>query len=100
MSELLDLVDVTLKPGGVFALIYNARDAESWRYFNEVNLTRTLSYAGYLPLKYSANSVVQDNREGGLENDFVLIFTKGFGSLDAIKSTKGWSTDYPHTNNV
>jgi hypothetical protein len=98
MSEFLDLVNVTLKPGGVFALIYNARDAESWRYINEVNNERTLRYAGYLPLKYSANSVVQDNREGSLENDFVLIFTKGFSSLHAIKSTKGWSTGYPHTN--
>ncbi|MBI5471301.1 MAG: DNA adenine methylase [Ignavibacteriae bacterium] len=98
MSEFLDLVNITLKPGGVFALIYNARDAESWRYFNEVNNGRALRYAGYLPLKYSANSVVQDNREGSLENDFVLVFTKGFSSLGAIKSTKGWSSGHPHTN--
>jgi hypothetical protein len=98
MGEFLDLVSVTLKPGGVFALIYNARDAESWRYFNEVNTVRTLRYAGYLPLKYSANSVVQDNRAGSLESDFVLVFTKGFNSLEAIRLTKGWSTGYPHTD--
>jgi 16S rRNA G966 N2-methylase RsmD len=99
MRGFLDLVDLTLKPGGVFALIYNARDAESWRYFNEVNNVRTLRYAGFLPLKYSANSVVQDNRKGSLENDFVLIFTKGFNSLESITSIKGWSTSYPENNN-
>ena len=98
MSEFLGLVNITLKPGGIFALIYNARDAESWRYFNEFTNGRTLRYAGYLPLRYSANSVVQDNREGSLENDFVLIFTKGFSSLDSIISVKGWSTGYPHSN--
>jgi hypothetical protein len=98
MGQFLDLVNVVLKPGGVFALIYNARDAESWRYFNEVNNGRSLRYAGYIPLKYSANSVVQDNREGSLENDYVLIFTQGHNPLHSIKSTKGWSTGPPRVN--
>jgi len=100
MSEFLNLVALKLKPGGVFALIYNARDAESWQYFDGVNSEHkeALKYAGYFPLKYSANSVVQDNREGSLENDFVLIFTKGFNSLESIKLTNGWSTGYPHIN--
>ena len=52
-------------------------------------------------MNYSANSVVQDNRVGSLEGDYVLIFKKtghrsdDFNPLDSLKSIRGWSNDFP-----
>lgn len=95
MREFTDLAASRLKTGGVLALIYNARDSRSWHYIDDIISRRLLNFAGHIPLKYSATSIVQDNRKGSLETDFVLIFTKGSNSLDNMKSIPGWSTEYP-----
>lgn len=98
MREFLNLADRVLTPGGILALIFNARDSESWQYFDQMASggKTSLCYAGYFPLNYSASSVVQDNRKGSLEKDFVLVFTKGRRSLKPFESTAGWSADYPN----
>lgn len=65
-----------LVEGGVLALMFNARDKESWAFYEQAQThIPDLTYKGYFPVKYSANSVVQDNRSGSLK-DYVLIFSK------------------------
>jgi len=103
MAEFLDIACKKLTPGGILALIYNARGVDSWKYLNKAFLKEKggLGYLGFLPLNYSANSVVQDNRVGSLEGDYVLIFKKtghrsdDFNPLDSLKSIRGWSNDFP-----
>ena len=35
--------------------------------------TSDLQFVGAFPMEYSANSVVQDNRKGGMKTDYVLV---------------------------
>lgn len=92
-----------LKPSGILALFFNARDAASWKFLKEViPSSDKLQFRGLFPMNYSANSVVQDNRKGGLKNDFVLIYQKP-GNEDKIKlefleNLPNWSKEIPNIN--
>jgi DNA methylase len=51
-------------------------------------------------LHYSANSVVQDNRNGSLKTDFALIYSKPVAfsdtaNLNGITQFPGWSSNFP-----
>lgn len=70
-----------LKRDGVFLLYFNARDTESWRFMETIKSTSDIKFSGAFPMEYSANSVVQDNRKGGLKHDYVLIMTHKRSSL-------------------
>ncbi|MFM6201817.1 MAG: type II modification methylase, partial [Dolichospermum sp.] len=58
-----------------------------------------LQFRGLFPMKYSANSVIQDSRKGGLKNDFVLIYQKPGNEakirLNFLESLPNWSTELP-----
>jgi hypothetical protein len=90
-----------LKPGGILALFFNARDADSWQFLKEVIPSdNQLQFRGLFPMNYSANSVIQDSRKGGLKNDFVLIYQKP-GNEDNIKlisleKLPNWSKEIPN----
>ncbi len=100
MSRFVVEVGRTLVPGGVFALMFNARDNDSWKFYDIIEKTSGLKFQGYFEVAYSANSVVQDNREGSLQ-DYVLIFQKpptGSSALDRLKILKdlpNWKSECP-----
>lgn len=90
-----------LKKSGIMALMFNARDKMSWLYFDNIiegKIDTDLRYIGHFPVKYSANSVVQDNRKGSLK-DLTLIFAKtkkiDNEHLQKLSSIKGWTEEPP-----
>jgi hypothetical protein len=69
-----------MRPDGFLVLLFNARSAADWEGLTE-HMKRgqgsgPLKYLGRFPVYYSAGSVVQDNRDGGLKHDLAMVFTK------------------------
>lgn len=101
MRTLLEEVDRILVPGGTLALLFNARDAESWTGLFQNNTEISLRYYGCFPMTYSANSVIQDNRSGSMKSDYVLIYRKtgkggsGVSFEKELHTIPGWSEDFP-----
>jgi DNA modification methylase len=69
-------IERILKPNKHFSLIFNSLDDETW--INLVKLLNSLKLdlVSIETLGYSANSVVQDNRNGGLKTDFIFTYKK------------------------
>lgn len=76
LNRVLKNIERVLKPHRYFSLMFNSLDDDTW-----VNLVKNLNELNFdlekvETLGYSANSVVQDNREGGLKTDFIFTFKK------------------------
>lgn len=90
-----------LRDDGFLVLIYNARQSDRWGFVNQMIKAKnddTLKYVGYFPCNYSAGSVVQDNRKGGLKNDLALVFANPNIDTLAISSLfriPNWSDQCP-----
>ena len=90
-----------LSDNGLLAVMFNARSENHWDSLHELEQSSDLEYVGCYPMEYSAGSVVQDNRKGGLKTDFVLLYGKNIskGQKSNIASTfniiNEWSTEYP-----
>ncbi len=100
MTDFMQTVTRILKPSGILALFFNARDDASWKFLKQViPYSDKLQFQGLFPMNYSANSVVQDNRKGGLKNDFVLIYQKPGNEdktkLHFLESLPNWSKEIP-----
>jgi SAM-dependent methyltransferase len=101
MKCLLSEIERVLKPAGLLALLFNARDAESWDAIAGAEMQGSLSFLGCFPMSYSANSVVQDNRDGAMKSDFVLLYikkgtTKRIAEIEReIEMIPGWSSKFP-----
>jgi hypothetical protein len=88
-----------LKAGGYMAILFNARDELSWTYLR--NVDNILVYKGCFPMRYSATSVIQDNRKGGMKHDYVLIYQKSpednvtSKEIETLQALPGWSNSFP-----
>lgn len=83
-DQVVDHVSRVLKPGGHFILIFNTTDRDVWASIKASTSKAGIEYKGRFSAEYSANSVVQDNRDGALKNDWCLVFKKNGGpSADA-----------------
>jgi SAM-dependent methyltransferase len=93
-----------LKPRGFLIFLFNARNPTDWaaiQAHTQADSPNRLHFLGAFPAEYSAGSVVQDNREGGLKHDYALVFRKG--AIDPASSTPppffldipGWATSLP-----
>lgn len=92
-----------LKEDGVFLLYYNARDKQSWKFMEIITETSDLQFFGAFPMEYSANSVVQDNRKGGMKTDYVLVMKhKNSNIMDNHELAKipGWIITVPKIDDV
>jgi hypothetical protein len=88
-------------------LMFNAREADEWEAFREVCVGKTnggasgLRYLVVFPCRYSARSVVQDNREGGLKHDLALVFCMAASLasddhfLAKLENIPDWSSELP-----
>lgn len=66
---------------GIMAILFNAYDGESWEYLRTLQKeSDSIEFRGCFPMRYSAGSVVQDNRMGALKHDYVLIYEKCSGT--------------------
>lgn len=77
---------------GVLALMFNSSDTSDWQFLREET---GLVYHGCFPQKYSANSLVQDNRAGALKEDYILFFSKNASLCKQFESLCGWSQTFP-----
>ncbi len=90
-----------LKKNGVMAILFNTRSECHWQSFRELEETTGLTYIGCYPSAYSAGSVLQDNRKGGLKSDFVLLYgnkiseEKRLETVEDFNDVKDWTTLYP-----
>ena len=106
-----DLADViqecarVLKPGGHFVVLFNARDDASWvplKTSLSDAASKGLTFTGSFEAHYSVGSVVQDNRDGGLQHDYGIVFTKARDGVGCSKERRaalaalpGWTTEWP-----
>lgn len=76
LGNSLKQIERVLKPNKYFSFMFNSIDDDTW--INLVNLLNNFKFDldKIETLGYSANSVVQDNREGGLKTDFIFTFKK------------------------
>ncbi len=76
LTEVFVEIERILKPNHYFSLMFNSLDDETW--INLVTMMNNLNFEleKVETLGYSARSVVQDTRKGGLKTDFILTFRK------------------------
>jgi hypothetical protein len=85
-----------LVDNGILAVIFNARSKAHWESLHTLTENQAVVYLGCYPMAYSAGSVVQDNRLGGLKNDYVLIYLKNADKkisqqiIDHFREIPGW----------
>lgn len=96
LSVIFEKCDKVLNHDGLMAIIFNARSKNHWRSLDDLEKSTSLKYIGSYPMEYSANSVVQDNRKGGLKTDYVLLYGKKLKNIAPLfKDLDGWSESYP-----
>ena len=97
MREILTESSRILAKDGYLLLYFNAKDKNSWSFFDSIEKQNSLVYLGSFPMEYSANSVVQDNRKGAMKSDYVLVFNhlKTEKTLGIFNKINGWTSDKP-----
>ena len=97
MREILTEASRILTKDGYLLLYFNAKDKNSWSFFDNIEKQNSLVYLGSFPVEYSANSVVQDNRKGAMKSDYVLVFNhlKTEKTLGIFNKINGWTSDKP-----
>jgi SAM-dependent methyltransferase len=98
MEVFIQEVARILKHDGLFLLYFNARDKESWKFLESLKSMGDLEFFGAFPMEYSANSVVQDNRIGGLKCDYILIMKHKHSHIlsdHEFEKMHGWLTSFP-----
>lgn len=85
-----------LKPNGFLCILFNCRENGDWDFLRDPT---GLKFIGRFDLKYSAGSIVQDNRKGALKTDFALIYSPSQHSTPptALEALPGWSKDFPQS---
>jgi adenine-specific DNA methylase len=88
LNNVLDEIERVLKYGKYFSLMFNSIDDKTWT--NLITYVNTLNFKieKIETLNYSANSVIQDNRKGGLKTDFILTFKKSKKEFKEVKFVK------------
>ena len=78
LKEVFQEMERVLKHGRYFSLMFNSLDDDTW--INLFSLINNLNFelTDIETFEYSAGSVVQDTRIGGLKTDFILTFRKIF----------------------
>ena len=81
LNQVLKNIERILKPNRYFSLMFNSLDDETW--INLIKIMNELHFDLHKieTLSYSANSVVQDTRGGGLKTDFIFTFKKNPNKL-------------------
>jgi len=98
LDQFFDLATDRIKDGGFLVLMFNSRHDEDWLAIRGITANTTMKLVGCFPMEYSATSGVQDNRKGGMKNDFILLYSKGkplLSSITLLESIPGWLHDLP-----
>ena len=100
MCEVVRRLSRVMRNDAFFLLLYNSRQKAHWSFISQItDKALGLKYLGKFPCNYSAGSVVQDNRKGGLKGDFALVFGKPESDalkLQRLSTIPNWSTEMPN----
>ena len=77
LSAIFTVLKIKLSPTGHIALMFNSTSAEDWQAIRTLITDAGLRLDGVLPADYSVRSLVQDNREGALKSDVVVLISQG-----------------------
>ncbi len=92
-----------LTDDGTLLIYFNARDQQSWKFLEILKIGVNLQFIGAFPMEYSTNSVVQDNRKGGMTTDYALVLKKigyNINFQHKLDSIPGWSVSMPQIVSV
>ncbi len=83
-----------LKSSGYLCVLYNCTEKGDWGFLRN---PEGLRFVGRFDLRYSAGSIVQDNRRGALKSDYALIYSPSEAASppDVFKTLPGWSIEFP-----
>ncbi|MEI6042893.1 MAG: DNA methyltransferase [Chloroflexota bacterium] len=107
IQEVINKMALVLKPSGIIVFLFNARSSTDWAALQpfiapeDSTIPKTLHYIGSFPAQYSAGSVIQDNREGGLKYDYALVFSRNSEKMltkeyrATLSEIPGWSKQAP-----
>lgn len=87
-----------LQSNSFLVLLFNSRRDDDWRAIRGITDNPIMNLLGCFPMEYSATSVVQDNREGGMKTDYIMVFAKGHPSdraLSVLRTVPGWRDGWP-----
>ncbi len=76
LEKILIEINRVLKNGKYFTLMFNNYDKQIWKKLQEMLFSLNLEVSDVGTIGYSASSVVQDSRKGGLKTDFIFTFKK------------------------
>ena len=97
LDEFFSLGIDRLQDGGFLVLLFNSRRDNEWSPIRRITGSPDMNLLGCFPMEYSATSVVQDNREGGMKNDYILIYSKGQPherAVNLLKTVPGWRSGW------
>ncbi len=98
LDEFFGLAVDRLQDGAFLVLFFNSRRDDDWLAIRGITDNPQMNLLGCFPMKYSATSVVQDNREGGMKNDYILVYAKGHPAeqgASVLKGIPGWRSGWP-----
>ncbi|TXM67683.1 DNA methyltransferase [Methylobacterium sp. WL120] len=98
LTSILQYTAAKLKIGGFIVLLFNSRHQREWQALKALSTAADMNLIGSMPLNYSARSVVQDNREGAMKTDFIVVYGKGVSRPDRLRelgSVPGWINALP-----
>ena len=76
LEKILIEVNRVLKNDKYFTLMFNNYDKQVWEKLQKILFSLDLELSDVSTIGYSASSVVQDSRKGGLKTDFIFTFKK------------------------
>ena len=103
LTAILQECTRVLAGDGLMAIIFNARSKEHWASIHKLESDTGLRYVGCYSMAYSAGSVVQDSRKGGLKSDYVMLYGKSMADAREAVLTGGfhkirsWSNEFPES---
>jgi DNA methylase len=101
LSGFFGTLSPKLTAEGVVIILFNSRSTEEWGTLLAALECAGLGYQGRVPMAYSASSVVQDNREGALVHDYVVVFSQKSDERSTarvsalVRDLPMWSTARP-----
>lgn len=97
MDGFMNTASRLLKPTGYLCVLYNCRENGEWDFLRN---PPGLRFIGRFDLRYSAGSIVQDNRKGALKTDFALIYSplQNTKPPEELKCLSGWSAEFPQSH--
>ena len=89
LEKILVEINRVLKNGKYFTLMFNSYDDQVWKSLQKILFGLDLKLSDVSTIGYSASSVIQDSRKGGLKTDFIFTFKKKI----SIKGKKHGTAD-------